>query len=249
MTSAKFGCIALLDALGTRTASVANAQAYLTALADIRALMTQFQSRDIPVQGAAVPGHPGGEFRIRFFGDAILITLPFGRDELNWAPIARMFSGTAAVVAAGVSRGIFFRGALAIGPYIESEDAVLGPAVLDAAHWYEMADMFGVIATPNAMFSILRIASDCDSLGSPRRGVDEALGVAYPVPLKNGKTLTTRVADWPFSATIQSSEAMANTERWFFAKLQDALISPDVESKYTHSLEFLRYCAGRVRRP
>lgn len=245
MIETRFGCVTLLDALGTRTASTAQTQAYLASLADIRDVIARFElGDDDPRSGRIAPEFPGGEFRIRFFGDSILITLPFEREHLNWVPIARMFYGAGAVVATALGRGILFRGALAIGEYVESADAVLGPAVLDAAHWYEMADMFGVIATPSAMFPIRRLLADGAAVATWPAGAVEAMGVPYTVPLKTGKTVVTNVADWTFSARVRSEHARRNIEQWFFTALQDTLVSPEVEAKYKHSLDFLRHCAA-----
>jgi hypothetical protein len=242
MVEIKFGCVTVLDALGTRTASIAQAQAYLKGLADIKSVMAQFDLCDKNDQlvGRIIPEFPGGEFQIRFFADSILITLPFEREHLNWVPIARMFSGAAAVVATSLSRGFLFRGALAIGEYLESEDAVLGPAILDAAQWYDMPDMLGVIATPSAMFFVQSLLADKAAIESWPAGAAEGMGVSYTVPLKNGRNVLTNVADWTFSARVRSSDAMRNLEKWFFTVLQGLGVSPDVEGIYRHSLEFLR---------
>ena len=239
-----YGCVALLDALGTRTASVGQAATYLNSLGDIKTVMSWFSTKqddDRERAGKVKQAYPGGEFRVRFFADSILITLPFEREHLNWFPIARMFAGLSAIVAKALSRGILFRGAVAIGDYIESEDAVLGPAVLDAAHWYEMLDMFGVIATPNAMFSIKLILYDKAVIYAMPAGNGEAMGFPYEVPLKTGRTLVTHVADWAYSAKVHSRDASKNIEHWFFGVLHDCLVSPEVESKYRNSLQFLRH--------
>lgn len=244
------GCVALLDALGTRTASIEQATAYLDTLSDIQTVVAEFQmpTGERELRGRVTPKHPGGAFRVRFFSDTILITLPFDRDHLNWVPVARMFAGVSSVIAVGLKRGILFRGAIAIGQYVESEDAVLGPAILDAAQWFETPELFGAIATPNAMFSIQRILLDRpEGEGSDDWpvGARQSLGIPYDVPLKNNKTLSTHAADWTFSARIRSSEAAKNIEKWFFSVVQDLIVSPDVEAKYRHSLDFLRHCQSR----
>jgi len=244
LPQSRYGCVALLDALGTGTASLDQSTAYLNALGDIRTVISEFsmERRDRKQMGRVPEKYSGGEFRVRFFADSILITLPFEREHANWLPIARMFVGLSAIVAVSLSRRILFRGAVAIGDYIESEDAVLGPAVLDAAHWYEMPDMFGVIATPNAMFSIQRILLDHAAVKSMPAGGVKLMGLSYRVPLKTGKTLETHVADWTSSARIRLRDASTDIEHWFFGVLQDCLVSPDVEAKYRNSLEFLRHC-------
>jgi hypothetical protein len=159
-----------------------------------------------------------------------------------------MFSGVGAIIAVGLSRGILFRGAFAIGDYIESENAVLGPAVIDAAQWFEMPDMFSVIATPNAMFAIERVLALETSDDEWPVGARESMGVAYDVPLKSGKVVRTNAVDWTFSAKVRSKNAWHSIETWFFTALKDNLVSPDVEAKYRNSLEFLRFCEAAWQR-
>lgn len=123
---------------------------------------------------------------------------------------------------------------------------MLGPAVLDSAEWFEMPEMFGAIATPNAMFSIQRVIGEKDGQEEGQHdwpvGARESMGVSYEVPLKNGASVLTHVADWTFSARVRSRDASRNLEMWFYAVLKNTLVSPGVESKYRHSLEFLRHC-------
>lgn len=247
MIETKHGCVALLDALGTRAASVEATMAYLDSLKDIKVLVAEFSMAitDKERVGKKRHAYPGGDFRIRFLGDSILITLPFDPEHLNWVPVARIFSGVSSIIATGLMRGILFRGAIAVGEYVESDDAVLGPAVIDAAHWYEMPDFLGAIATPNAMFSIATILADKpaeEGSGDWPVGASESMGRLYEVPLKNGKTLKTHAADWTFSACVRSREASANIDKWFFSILQKFPVSPEVETKYSNTIAFLHHC-------
>jgi hypothetical protein len=248
MIEDRFGCIALLDALGTRTASLEQTKSYLAALVDIRELMKEFAITDEDTRGRVVPEHPGGEFRIRFFADSILITLPIDREHLSWFPIARTFSGVGAVLASAFGRGVLFRGAIAIGHYIETNDAVLGPAILDAAYWYESADLFGVLATPNAYYTIRRLCRDREQVDSWPVGAMEALGRPYDVPLRDGKSLQTHLVDWTFSARVRSREASEDIKRWFYGVIADYIVKPEVESKYRNTLHFLEVCDSEWKR-
>jgi len=159
--------------------------------------------------------------------------------------VARIFSGVSSVIATGLMRRILFRGAIAVGEFVESDDAVLGPAVIDAAHWYEMPDFFGAIATPNAMFSIETILADKPAEEGSEDwpvGASESMGRPYEVPLKNGKCLKTHAADWTISAWVRSREASENMEKWFYSILQKFPVSPEVEAKYRNTVAFLHHC-------
>ena len=59
MIQNRFGCIALLDALGTRSASLEQTRSYLEALADIRELMREFEITEEGSGGRIVQEHPG----------------------------------------------------------------------------------------------------------------------------------------------------------------------------------------------
>jgi hypothetical protein len=243
-----YGCVVLLDALGMRTVSIEQTKSYLAALADIREVMSEFAITEETSHGREMPEHPGGEFSIRFFADSILITLPVEREHMNWAPIARTFSGTGAVLATAFNRGILFRGAIAIGNYIETNDAVLGPAILDAAHWYETANMFGVFATPNAMFTIRRLLCDREDIESWAIGAVESTGLPYEVPLNSGLTIDTHMVDWSFSAGVRSRDAAHDIEKWFYKVLERYPVTPDVELKYRNTLSFLNHCQTRRKK-
>jgi hypothetical protein len=92
-----------------------------------------------------------------------------------------------------LTKGILFRGAYSVGELYrvdEKENIVMGPAVSDAASWYEKADWIGIHATPktsNWTDSLIALATD-----------DLAhLLVNYNVPMKSGEKLKLRAVNWP----------------------------------------------------
>lgn len=90
----------------------------------------------------------GGAIEVRTFGDTILMTI--GNSTL---PIPADIEAAAAwssfLVATGLDSGYRFRGAIAAGDFISTPEAIIGPAVADAAAWYERADWIGVHVTPS----------------------------------------------------------------------------------------------------
>jgi hypothetical protein len=84
------------------------------------------------------------------------------------------------VLVTGLKTNIAWRGSVAIDHYVIDDSSVLGPAVADAAAWYEAANWLGIVATPRTSH-ILK--SDPAINGS---------FVDYDVPLSGG-THTSRL--------------------------------------------------------
>jgi len=78
---------------------------------------------------------------------------------------------------------IFFRGALSFGKFIflPKENIVMGPALNEAAEWYEATDWIGIILTPSAECKLRLIKNE---LFEPTALYDDF--VEYNVPIKSG---------------------------------------------------------------
>ncbi len=79
--------------------------------------------------------------------------------------------------------GIFFRGALSFGKFIflSKENIVMGPALNEAAEWYESTDWIGIILTPSAECKLRLIKTELyESIAM----YDDF--VEYKIPLKPG---------------------------------------------------------------
>lgn len=232
----KYGCVVLLDALGTRMLGPEECIQYLDHLKDIKKLLSEFsdaQQDAFSTKLSYLGLPPESDFHVRFFGDTILVTLPCEKKNLNWHLLTRIFWGVANLIAHAMERGILFRGAVAVGEYVETRDAVLGPAVNDAAQWYDLPDLFGAIATPSMMLLLRYVLSDPQIVRSlPEQGIPGLAVQEWVVPLNTGKTLTTVVADWMLAAYQIIPEAETNLERWFLKNIRRCPIPPEVESKY-----------------
>jgi len=79
-------------------------------------------------------------------------------------------------------------------------------------------------------------------------GAVEMLGRPYDVPLKNGKSVHTHLVDWTFSARVRSRDAASDIERWFYGVIADYIVTPEVESKYRNTLQFLKLCDSEWKR-
>jgi hypothetical protein len=88
--------------------------------------------------------------------------------------------------------GILFRGSIALGDFYvnNSTNTVMGPAVTDAAAWYDKSEWIGINATPHATMVIQALAEqDGDLL--PHLLLD------YDIPMKDGTVVRLKAVNWP----------------------------------------------------
>jgi hypothetical protein len=235
------GVVAFLDALGTKGLGVnGDIGSILKARRNIRSTAQLHLEGPPPVfvgpylplgilllvahylnmaqKGASVAGA-----KVVLFSDTYVLTA-WGPDEprklLPW------FSGVISQVVkhAAVEQGVFLRGAVSIGSFVQAPDGLFGPAVTDAAYWYEEADWIGVILTPSAKYGYDR--NLVDSLP-----VDDL--VNYLVPLHDEKTIETWAVAWPGRDP--------KTRTSLLDKFSANPVLPRDESKYRNTLQFVDY--------
>ena len=133
----------------------------------------------------------------------------------------------------GVEDGVLFRGAIAVGKYLESETTIIGPAITDAASWHEYADWFGCIATPNCTQRINAETLD----GSNPHGL-----IRYSVPFKSRKDLELWCVDWPDSVV---DFADIPPLKWYYESISKLSIPIGTEDKYANSEAFVQYSLSK----
>ena len=136
------GIVAMLDALGASNYDTQSAKNFLEKRKKILEALDKLEPNE-----AKQIEQP----QIFTFGDTIIFAWPVGRLHVakNLKNVATWLNSA---VCSGIREGILFRGSISAGQFIWSEDTILGPAVADAASWYEAADWFGVLLTPMCAF-------------------------------------------------------------------------------------------------
>jgi len=172
----EFGIVVFLDALGARTTDITVSRDYLIKVNSLkdRILLSK------QLTGIAMAKTLGGSrsvqwiparLKIRYFGDSILITYPLPSE----CSLRRQLYGTFIIINElvfhGLAMGILFRGAVSLGRYLEKQDILLGPAVTDAANWYDRSDMIGVMLTP-ATSHYLNAVCDLTAGTTVKRRID-----------------------------------------------------------------------------
>jgi hypothetical protein len=139
-----------------------------------------------------------------------------------------------------LGKGILFRGALSYGDLYRVDDTtntVMGPAVSDAAAWYEKADWIGIHATPRATILIR----------SWLQGSPDALKhvlVDYSVPLKEKGRMNLKAINWPKGLYLSQKKNLTDAKAVLLSILGNVRSVPiGSESKHFHAIEFFDHCA------
>jgi len=236
-----FGVILMIDALGARGFSIeesrrflTNRQSFIERLDEKQRQLSQFTELDQKV----------GEPQIVTFGDTVILAWPLPLDTPDrFLPALAEWVRPAVLV--GLQLGFLFRGAIAVGEYILDSSTVLGPALSDAASWYEEADWIGVIATPSCGNLLSRIEARLQGKVDMRR-----FYVEYDVPLKGGLTSRMWTVSWPAQfppkRSVDIDGSTINGQTLFFELLSRLMIPKGTEAKYSHTRQFFEWFQNEI---
>jgi hypothetical protein len=176
-------------------------------------------------------------FRIAAFSDTIIMTLEGSSERKNLERLIQL-AGDALrePFLIGLFEGILLRGVIAAGDYYQSRAVTsrgpetlltIGPAIDEAAEWYEQSDWLGISTVPSASYAL----DEGRELNRP----NSASLVPYDVPLRAGTRLQGWALDWPSEvARVRGAAARAQVLGIFAA----STIPPAAVLKYRHSLAF-----------
>jgi hypothetical protein len=220
------GVVAVLDALGTKLSSVDEAVRFVQ-------LRDSILTSTTDVVETHLPGIDTKRLKIFTFNDTIVYvyktpaTATLAEVEV-FCHVLRIFETRAMV------EGTFFRGALAIGEFfIGNAQTVLGPAIYDAAAWFEQADWIGIHATPHATMHVESL------LESSGRKIDHVL-VDYDVPLRDKTTVRAKALNWPKGFYMKNLRppGKGRTRGLVLAALTKHRVPKETETKYFHTIDF-----------
>ncbi|MFN7914944.1 MAG: hypothetical protein U0Q55_06365 [Vicinamibacterales bacterium] len=229
------GLVAVLDALGAASYSDSEIAKFLASRDRVLKLLRQ-RANAAEVRGQIQEG----AVSVFTFNDTVLLLYrTTGSVRLHEAEhfgrLVRKF------VADSLVEGILFRGSLSVGAFYADEDSnsVMGPAVTDAAAWYEASDWIGVMATPHAAMSITALAE------KSAKAVEHVF-IEYAVPLtRQGGSIKTLAINWPkalFHERLTPFPAGAKARPELLSMLTRHRFAKGTESKYVNSVSFFDYC-------
>lgn len=231
----KFGIVVFLDALGVRGLSLESAKSFIK---NRDALLPETKSELWLAMSGAEAFDPGEVTtpEVVTFGDTIILTWECKKDQ---APRRLYLLGRYLqnIIWKGLEKKMALRGSVSIGSYIKEKEGstILGPAVTDAASWYEEAQWIGLVATPRCGFY----------LSLPNDLVKDITNrfMVYPVPMPDNKVLNLLSVTWPAVAYYEPSP---EPSRKIFALFKEFPVPKGTEEKYFNTLSFVEwYCDKR----
>ena len=268
------GVVVLLDALGASQFSLGECADFVRKRDEIMAEALESYLLD---EHRQLLKHDLAPNISAIFGDTLLFAWNFdGDDKAASKPVALQFLAMwlAHFIWDGLKNQVFYRGAMSAGEiYVDaSSNTVIGPAVVDAAAWYEQADWFGVIATPSFgigmdHFDLIKqgAANDndsdeyrqysaaCQALGgdtlcaSMQEDYYSRAWVRYSVPLKTDQEKEMWVVSWPYACLKLHGDSKGKAKGAFLEALASMSkpLPKGVEAKYEKSIKFFDHCVTK----
>jgi len=231
------GFIFILDALGASQFDEKKIESYLEGRSKINSLVSD-------VIKSAGRGKGIESCDIFTFGDTVLLAISVEKDAILPVEfVVPIYAMEIHLLLSFVSSQILYRGAFSVGQfYVDSEsNTVMGPAVSDAASWYEASNVPAVISTPKCSVFIESNYErmNLENLATPVH--------RYPVPMKDGTTKELFVVAWLaqlFKKEVQLNffkKEFENVDKVFFSTLEKFEIPTGTEKKYEGLIEYYDY--------
>ena len=222
------GLVAILDALGTKLLSLPEAVEFVA----LRDSILQFTARVIE---SGLPGLDRTRLRTFTLNDTIVYVYE-APGEITLAEVEKFCHVLRVAETRSIVEGFPFRGAFAVGEFFVGDaQTVLGPAVNDAASWFEAADWIGINATPHATMFIQSLMEK-----SPDAKLEHVL-TNYEVPLKHTAVKESlKAVNWPkgFYVTGARPPGSGSTRGLVLSALSARRVPKDTESKYFNAIRF-----------
>jgi hypothetical protein len=261
----RYGIVVMVDALGVGYQSLEQSVAFFENRDEILDIANNSHADAIAKFKQGVEdlwNDKSFEFEHRTFGDTIAFTWSWNYESDpklkndNWSRVYQLLSVVAQYLSVffyrAFSKQILFRGAISFGEFLVSSDntALIGPAVADAAKWYEKADWAGLIATTKMGLAFDSaneyLQTSEGKVLNPLVKLETAF-VSYEVPLKSQKQHLWSLAwfnEYKASVLRQHSPRSAEIEKHTTAQfLQDmslCSIAIGTEAKYENTIKFFK---------
>jgi hypothetical protein len=246
MMETRHGVTALLDALGVSTYRTDECKEFIENRDRLLKFIEQFSNR-------LSSDEKYGPLEVYTFGDTLLLTCEIPQPVgVRLVTVGRLLRHI--LLKSLDELHILWRGAMSVGEHVKStkSNTLIGPAVADAAAWYEQANWFGVMTTPSCSLWVKRLFEEMSGSVKLTKELSETF-VDYDVPLKGGNTLRVPAIGWPFELQTKPTHVSASGNIITpFAELYRMLsrfpIPTRTEGKYFNGLEFFKYCHEQANR-
>lgn len=225
------GAVALLDALGTKGAWRIDIAKTLKNWALINEVLDHAHEDSLELVTNKLD-FADIEMQKDSFSDTIIITARHKDNKIDGNLLLYISAQLNGVILLGLNYGLLFRGCMSIGKYYRGKQMVIGPAVDEAANYYQLPNWVGLSATPSAHLALNK------SMSVPYLSRN---WVRYNIPFKTGYDNNGWALNWPYSVIRGNSEAQIRQaiERG----IEEHATDIDVAFKLRNTLDFLTYVA------
>ncbi|HPI84520.1 MAG TPA: hypothetical protein PKV16_07615 [Caldisericia bacterium] len=187
-------------------------------------------------------------YDVILFSDLILISLQSKKEKEQERVLPYIVSLSiiiSDILAYSFVRGVFFRGAISQGAYLIENNVLVGPAVDDAAGYYEKADWLGVISTPTASMAI-------DSLIMTNNDL-QGFFLRHTIPMRDGDKCNLYAIDWIKPLYVYAKELKILSEHnvpikaYILQRLTKKPIPNTAQMKYKNTEDFIDMCICEIR--
>jgi len=222
------GLIAILDALGAKQFSETESYQFL-------------ESRDLVLNKLSERAEAGQIDKKRLkmftFNDTVVIVFLAKHHEVTLRDVTQFSQRLRAFLMHSLQNRILFRGALSVGEFYRVDNhtnTVMGPAVSDAAAWFEQSDWMGVHATPHTSMFIQSLLQRASAVQE-----HDNLLIDYKVPLKGRSPLTLKVINWPKAFYVKGLRPDGGQARAMLLSFLSRYQTPvGTEMKYFNTVSF-----------
>ncbi len=234
-----YGVVCLIDALGAKNYSDEETVNFLESRNVIREAMEDKVADQVSVRSIQKP-------QIALFNDTIVIAIKCAPDsEEEMHSILAMGIIVRKLVSDGISKRIFFRGAIGVGKFFAdlTNDTIIGQAVSDAASWYESSNFIGCVLTPRLAFVLHKHS---ENAGTSPKGVY----MKYQVSTKDGMKEMLCV-NWPlafFMPSIRPEGCETGNElKYLYKKFGECYFPKMADEKFLNTVEFFKISCERKK--
>lgn len=225
----KTGIVAVLDALGASSYNQGEIGRFMQSRQIVMELLKEKAEEAITLKKENLTTFT--------FNDTVIIALtstditPSAKEARSFLSIIRKF------IVDSLQYSILFRGAFSLGRFHvdDTTNTIMGPAITDAAAWYDKSDWIGIMATPRASIWLQSMMEKSCSISWSHLIMD------YPVPLKVGSPQTLKVVNWPKVFSVPSISPCNDDEtprEKFHALLRIHTVPFGSEQKFFNSIAF-----------
>lgn len=236
------GIVVLLDALGARNYSEEETASFL--------IKRNLLLKALEPTGDALYNYMQGVYSRFFqeplhkpdtitFGDTILFSWRFPIVSDGLLLLSSFWAIEA--ISKAMELQLPLRGAVACGKFLLMGTTVLGPAVAEAASWYEKAAWIGAVATPSVSIRLEILKDKMPLLWSGY--------IPYNVPGSKGEVFPAWAVAWPWAFIHEEWEGKANiaAREDFLNTLKMFDIPHEAANKYFNTLHFFDHYYDLVK--